>query len=179
MNIWWDFTLWWQQMNYETLHIIHDRKNCCTFNTALVTRVNCIQIAWGSRRVPSAKFTPAVVMSAGSVSNIPAQKLQPGLCVNLCIQVLCVKSFHTTRPNSGSAGKLWCFIQNLSCSIIHPSFFSLSLQCFLPLFELLFPLQMKLFLFWLFVTLPNSSSCVLAGGIFSKSHLTSYIIKNR
>lgn len=105
-------------------------------------------------------------MSAGSVSNIPAQKLQPGLCVNLCIQVLCVKSFHTTRPNSGSVGKLWCFIQNLSCSIIHPSFLSLSLQYFRPLFELLFPLQMKLFLFWLFVALPNSSSCVSAGGIF-------------
>ena len=35
----------------------------------------------GGPRLSSAKFTPAVVMSVGSVSNIPAQKLRPGLCV--------------------------------------------------------------------------------------------------
>lgn len=103
----------------------------------------------GGPRLSSAKFTPAVVMSVGSVSNIPAQKLRPGLCVNLCIQVRYVKSSRAKRPNSGSAGKLVFPDQNLSSSTIpiHPSFLVLSqpLQYSLPLFELLFLPQVKLF----------------------------------
>lgn len=122
-------------------------------------------------------------MSASSVSNIPAQKLRPGSRVNLCIQVLCVKSFLTERPNSASTGKLgaaskpFLFYQSpiISLAVSASPTLSSSLTC-------CFPLQVKLFQVWLFVALPHSSSCVSAGGTFFffplKSHLASYSREN-
>lgn len=112
-------------------------------------------------------FTPAVVMSVESVSIIPAQKLRPGLCVNLCIQVHYVKSSQV-KPKSGSAGKLVFLGQNLFSSIIpiYPSFRLLSeaLQHFPALFGLFFlQLQVPLLTFCHSPTLLLSVS---SGGLF-------------
>lgn len=59
----------------------------------------------GGLRPSSAKFPPAVVMSVGSVLDIPSQKPWPELRVNLCIQVYFVWSSLVERPYAGSAGK--------------------------------------------------------------------------
>lgn len=65
----------------------------------------CLRVK-GSSKPRLTKFTPAVVMSAGSFWNIGAQKLRPASCVNLYIQVHDVKSSHTRAAKLEHLGEV-------------------------------------------------------------------------
>lgn len=97
------------------------------------------------------------------------------MCINLCIQVCCVKSTGLQQPNSGFMGKLDLPGQNLYPSTIHPFMpLIVSAQIDLPLLELLFPCKLLLSKFD-FVTFSRSfSSCTSANEIYFqlKTHLT-------
>lgn len=74
----------------------------------------------GSPKLKPAKFTPAVVMSVGSLEYSGSEAPASLVHVNLCIQVHDVKSSQAERPNSGSKGKLVFPGQDLSSSSTIP-----------------------------------------------------------
>lgn len=99
----------------------------------------CLRLKYSSKPRLT-KFTPAVVMSAGSFWNIGAQKLRPALCVNLYIQVHDVKSSHTRAAKLEHLGEVGAhsplpFFLQLSSFACHYSSLPRPRQKWLPLKE--------------------------------------------